>query len=35
MFSQVTKPVSLFLKKHGNMGLGQKEMVQPLLRGVD
>lgn len=33
--SQVTKPVSLFLKEQGNVGLHQNETLHPLLRCVD
>lgn len=34
MFSEVIKPVFLFLKKQSNSGFEQDEMVHPLLRCV-
>lgn len=34
VFSEVTRPVSLFLKKQGNLGFGPDETVQPPLRCV-
>lgn len=34
LFSEVTKPVSWFLKKQGHLGFGQAETAHPLIRWV-